>query len=128
MWDDRRCKWTVTVRDSTTDEVIQDEADFVVFATGLLSNPLWPSNIPGREKFRGRMVHSGDWKAAGIEDQPGFTWTDKRVGVIGVVRSGIVSGQCRGVLTGQGASGVQIVPALQKQAKQVLNFGRSKRE
>lgn len=110
-WDGVRDKWVVCVRDDKTGHVAEDEADFVVFATGLLSKPLWPSNIPGRESFAGKLVHSGDWKASGIDSDPAWRWDDKRVGVIGM-----------------GASGVQLVPALQRQAKRVVNFGRSKRE
>lgn len=120
-WDEGRGKWYITVTNSLG-ETFEDECDFVLFATGLLSKPIWPDNIPGRETFTGTMVHSGDWKAAKIEEQPGFDWGDKRVGVIGVVRDQDEL-YCTNV---QGASGVQIVPTLQKKAKQVLNFGRSK--
>ncbi|KAL1412225.1 hypothetical protein Q8F55_003236 [Vanrija albida] len=108
-WDAARDKWVVCVRDDATGAVVEDEADFVVFATGLLSKPLWPSNIHGREDYAGKLVHSGDWKAAGLDNDPHWSWEDKRVGVIGM-----------------GASGVQLVPALQRKAKSVVNFGRSK--
>ncbi|GMK58644.1 hypothetical protein CspeluHIS016_0600860 [Cutaneotrichosporon spelunceum] len=105
-WDEERGKWFVTV--SSGGVSFEDECDFVLFATGLLSKPIWPDNIPGRESFSGTMVHTGDWRAAGLPDDPEF-WADKRVGVIGM-----------------GASGVQIVPTLQKKAQSVTNFGRSK--
>lgn len=82
-WDENRSKWLLTVTNATG-TTFDDEADFVLFATGLLSKPVWP-DIPGRERFKGKMVHSGDWKAAELEQQPGFAWSDQRVGVIGVV-------------------------------------------
>lgn len=82
-WDEAKGNWLLTVR--CGDEVVRDEADFVLFATGLLSKPIWPDNIAGRDEFKGTMVHSGDWRAAKIEEQPGFRWEDQRVGVIGVV-------------------------------------------
>ncbi|KLT38493.1 FAD/NAD(P)-binding domain-containing protein [Cutaneotrichosporon oleaginosum] len=106
-WDEERGKWFVTVTNAAG-ESHEDECDFVLFATGLLSKPIWPDNIPGRASFKGTMVHSGDWKAAKLPEDPAF-WADKRVGVIGM-----------------GASGVQIVPTLQKKALSVTNFGRSK--
>jgi len=86
VWNEKRSKWVLTI--TNEDTTFRDEADFVIFATGLLSNPLWPTNIPGRDDYKGKMVHSGDWKAAGIEDEEGFTWADKRVAIIGQVRTG----------------------------------------
>lgn len=119
-WDEGKGKWHITVTDNLG-ETFEDECDFVLFATGLLSKPIWPDNIPGRETFKGKMVHSGDWKAARLEEEPGFDWAEKSVGVIGVVSDSV--SVCSDP---QGASGVQIVPTLQKKAKKVLNFGRSR--
>ncbi|GMK57245.1 hypothetical protein CspeluHIS016_0400790 [Cutaneotrichosporon spelunceum] len=100
-------KWLVRVQNLATSEVFEDKADFVAYATGLLSKPVWPK-IPGREKYKGIIHHSAGWDAA-KEEADGLDWSDKTVGVIGV-----------------GSSAIQIVPEMQKKAKQVVNFGRSK--
>jgi cation diffusion facilitator CzcD-associated flavoprotein CzcO len=63
------------------------------------------------QDFKGRLYHSGAWDWEKEELDPSFRWSEQKVGVIG-----------------NGSSAVQIVPTLQKRAKHVKNFGRSKSE
>ncbi|BEI89118.1 uncharacterized protein CcaverHIS019_0204800 [Cutaneotrichosporon cavernicola] len=107
LWIPDEGKWLVRVRNLDTDEMVEDKADFVAYAGGALSKPVWPK-IPGREIYKGIIHHSAGWDSA-KEEADGVDWSDKTVGVIGV-----------------GSSAIQIVPEMQKRAKQVVNFGRSK--
>ncbi|KLT44182.1 FAD/NAD(P)-binding domain-containing protein [Cutaneotrichosporon oleaginosum] len=100
-------KWSVRVQDLVTGMRFEDKADFVAYATGGLSKPVWPK-IPGRETYKGVIHHSARWDTA-KEEADGMDWSNKTVGVIGV-----------------GSSAIQIVPEMQKRAKHVVNFGRSK--
>ncbi|KXH60271.1 hypothetical protein CSAL01_03091 [Colletotrichum salicis] len=107
-WSQERGKWSVRVLDLDNDEEKVDEAEYFLYATGLLSKPKWPT-ITGREKYKGILHHSAAWDAAKEEAQEGFSWKDKRVAVIGV-----------------GSSAIQIMPQMQKKAKHVTNFVRSR--
>ena len=98
------------VQNLETGEVFVDHADFVLYATGFLSNWKWPT-IPNRDTYKGIIHHSARWDASAEEAQPGFSWADKKVAVIGV-----------------GSSAIQIVPQMQKKAKHVTNFARSPSE
>ena len=96
----------------------------MVCCTGVLSKPQHP-NIPGQlsiisrntclyttlgiNTYKGKLRHSATWDFSKEEADSTFKWSEQRFGVIG-----------------NGASGVQIVPAIAKMAKQVVNFGRSK--
>ncbi|KAK2002732.1 FAD/NAD(P)-binding domain-containing protein [Colletotrichum falcatum] len=107
-WSQEKGKWAVGVQNLETGKETVDEADFFLYASGSLSKPRWPS-ITGRETYRGILHHSAGWDAAKEEKQDGFSWKDKRVAVIGA-----------------GSSGIQIMPEMQKKAKHVTNFMRSK--
>ncbi|OHF03868.1 hypothetical protein CORC01_00730, partial [Colletotrichum orchidophilum] len=107
-WSQERGKWSVKVLDLDKNEEKVDEADFFLYATGLLSKPKWPS-ITGRERYKGVLHHSATWDAAKEESQEGFSWQDKRVAVIGI-----------------GSSAIQIMPQMQKKARHVTNFARSR--
>ncbi|KAK1966840.1 FAD/NAD(P)-binding domain-containing protein [Colletotrichum sublineola] len=107
-WSQEKGKWAVVVQNLETEEEIVDEADFILYATGLLSKPKWPL-IGGRETYRGLLHHSANWDAAKEEKQNGSLWKDKRVAVIG-----------------GGSSSIQIMPEMQKKAKHVTNFVRSR--
>ncbi|GKT46254.1 FAD-binding monooxygenase aflW [Colletotrichum spaethianum] len=43
IWSQENGKWTVKVQNLETGAETIDEADFVLYATGFLSNPKWPS-------------------------------------------------------------------------------------
>jgi cation diffusion facilitator CzcD-associated flavoprotein CzcO len=95
-WDDARCVWTVeTARDG-----VRYEADAIVLATGQLHRPVLPP-IPDRERFAGRAFHSARW-------DHGYDLRDRRVAVVGT-----------------GASAVQLVPEVARQAAAVTVFQRT---
>ncbi|SDW01284.1 flavin-containing monooxygenase [Marinobacter mobilis] len=71
-----------------------------VMAQGPLSNPGFPA-IPGIEDFKGKTVHSAAW-------DHDYDFRGKRVGVIGT-----------------GASAIQIIPELAKQAGKLTVFQRT---
>lgn len=50
-WSQEKGKWVVSVSNLESGESFQDEAHFVLYATGLLSKPKWPS-IPGVQMDR----------------------------------------------------------------------------
>ena len=61
-------------------EEFHDTADILFNGVGSLSRWSWP-DIPGLDKFSGKVIHSAHWDTT--EDKDG--WRDKKVGVIGVV-------------------------------------------
>src|SRR3990167_8712265 len=78
----------------------QYRARAAVMASGPLSNASFP-NMPGIETFKGHKIHSAKWDHS-------YDFTGKRVAVIGT-----------------GASGIQIIPELAKQAEFVKVFQRT---
>ena len=84
-----------------TDDGKSHTARFCVMATGNLSLPRVPE-FRGLETFAGSWYHTGLWP-----DKP-VDFTGRRVGVIGT-----------------GSSGIQIIPALAKQASQLFVFQRT---
>ncbi|KAL4882479.1 hypothetical protein BJY04DRAFT_227120 [Aspergillus karnatakaensis] len=103
-WSDSTAKWTVSIRTTNpeTGEVITktDESDFVILSSGRFSRPTLP-NIPGIEGYRGRVIHTGAWDTS-------FDPAGKTVALIG-----------------NGASGLQILPELQKVATRVDHYTRN---
>jgi len=100
-WEDETGKWLLKIRSHGTNE-IEDTADVLLLATGILNRWQWPQ-IEGLSDFQGILLHSANWK--GDTDE----WKDKTVGVIGA-----------------GSSAIQIVPALQPKVKRVVNYVRSR--
>ncbi|MEV0053977.1 NAD(P)/FAD-dependent oxidoreductase [Saccharopolyspora shandongensis] len=72
-WDDDAARWRIRVRD--VDGTHVEDAAVVLTAAGYLNRPQYPK-APGRDRFRGLSVHSGEW-------HPGLDLTGKRVAVIG---------------------------------------------
>lgn len=99
-WDEKACKWTVTVVDpeGTTEVHV---ADYVFSAVGILNIPKYPE-IEGLEGFTGEVYHTSRWP----EDAD---LAGKRVAVVG-----------------NGASGMQVVPAIADEVSQLTIFARSK--
>lgn len=95
VYDDESGLWTATTGRGDT-----FRARSVVMAQGPLSNCSFPA-IPGIEAFRGHKIHSARW-------DHDYDFTGKRVAVIGT-----------------GASGVQIIPQLAKQAARLKVFQRT---
>ncbi|KAL2153897.1 hypothetical protein VTH82DRAFT_2573 [Thermothelomyces myriococcoides] len=100
-WDDVYKKWNVKVTDLATGEVIEDSANVLVTARGMLNDMSWP-DIPGLSTFQGKLMHSGDWDM-------NYDFRNKRIGIIG-----------------NGSSAIQIIPCLQKvEGAQLTCFMRS---
>ena len=93
-WDDSRRIYQITLADGGV-----EEANVVVSAVGLLSEPSFPQ-WPGLESFKGRLLHTAKWDTS-------LDYAGKRVAVIGT-----------------GSTAVQLVPELAKKAGHVLVFQR----
>ena len=74
---------------------------FLLLATGCLSSPNMP-DIDGLQTFKGPIYHTARWPQSPVD------FSDQRVGVIG-----------------NGSSGLQIIPQLAPQVKQLLVFQRT---
>ncbi|KAI0150263.1 flavin-binding monooxygenase [Xylariaceae sp. FL1272] len=101
-WDNNNKKWLLEIHNLETGERFLDDADVLVVARGLLATPAWPE-IDGLKQFQGELVHSARWNEK-------YDYRNQRIGVIG-----------------NGSSGIQIVPSLQKlEGVQLSCFVRSK--
>ncbi|RTE85979.1 NAD(P)/FAD-dependent oxidoreductase [Lysobacter sp. N42] len=94
-YQEQQCCWHVELTNGTV-----LESRCVVTATGQLNQPSYP-NIEGLNEFQGECFHSARWNH-------NVDLTGKRVGVIGT-----------------GASAIQFVPEIAKQAESVTVFQRS---
>jgi cation diffusion facilitator CzcD-associated flavoprotein CzcO len=99
-WDDGKSKWSLKVQDLVNNKSINEEFDFVITAIGRFNAWKLP-DYPGLDSYKGHLRHTSNW-------DPSFDPADKRVAVIG-----------------NGASGLQIVPHLQRIAKHVTHFVRN---
>ncbi|KAL4890667.1 hypothetical protein BDV59DRAFT_204147 [Aspergillus ambiguus] len=99
-WDDDESIWQITLENTVTKERWQDWAHCVVNGTGILNTWKWP-DVEGLHDFAGPKMHSSAWNHD-------VDFAGKTVGVIGT-----------------GSTSVQIVPQLQKIAKQVQVYMRS---
>ena len=79
---------------------LQDSADVVIAATGVLHHPSYP-DIAGTEDFAGALFHSSRWDHA-------IPLDGKRIGIIGT-----------------GSTGVQIVSALAGRAAKIEHYQRT---
>jgi cation diffusion facilitator CzcD-associated flavoprotein CzcO len=94
-WDDDANVWTVPLESGE-----QASVQFLFTAIGILSTPTLPA-IRGRDSFCGPLYHPGRWPHTPVD------FTGKRVGVIGT-----------------GATAIQAIPEIVKQAKQLTVFQR----
>ncbi|KAL3444241.1 flavin-binding monooxygenase [Aspergillus insuetus] len=99
-WDEERGIWAIDVVNHATGEHSQVAGDIFVNAGGILNAWKWPE-IDGLGTFDGPCLHTAAWDAS--VDVKG-----KRIGVIG-----------------SGATGVQVVPQLQRVGASVTVFVRS---
>jgi cyclohexanone monooxygenase len=95
-WDEKTLQWNVV---TAAGETVQ--ARFVIMATGCLSKPKM-LDIPGADRFEGSTYHTSSWPHEGVD------FTGKVVGVIGT-----------------GSSGIQSIPLIAKQAKDLTVFQRT---
>jgi cation diffusion facilitator CzcD-associated flavoprotein CzcO len=94
-WDDAATTWTVTLENGQ-----QARAQFLVTAIGILSAHTLPA-IPGLDSFKGPAYHTARWPHTPVD------FTGKRVGIIGT-----------------GATAIQAIPEIAKQAQQLTVFQR----
>jgi cyclohexanone monooxygenase len=95
-FDERANRWLATTSDGKT-----VQAQFIVLATGCLSNARKP-DIKGLENFKGPVYHTGNWPHEPVD------FTGLRVGLIGT-----------------GSSGIQSAPIIAGQAKHLTVFQRT---
>ena len=95
-FDETSRRWIVE-----TDRGDRLRARFVIMATGGLSVPNTP-DIPGVADFKGGIYHTARWPQEPVD------FEGKRVGIIGT-----------------GSSGVQVIPMIAKDAKQLVVFQRT---
>lgn len=100
-WDDTDSVWVLTIRDLQSSGTYRETADFVLTAIGRFNTWRLPE-IPGMHDYQGLIRHSSNW-------DPTFVGTGKNVAVIG-----------------NGASGIQLVPALQKVSHRLDHYARSR--
>ncbi len=104
-WSDDECRWTIT-----TDRGDRMRARFVVMSNGPLNRPKLPA-IPGIDTYKGHTFHTSRWDynyTGGDTTGNLHKLHDKRVAVIGT-----------------GATAVQCVPYLAKDAKHLYVFQRT---
>lgn len=94
-WNDRSATWTVTFADERTETV-----DILVSAVGQLSRPTLP-RIDGVDSFTGTSFHSAQWDHS-------FDPAGKTIAVVGA-----------------GASAVQLIPHLAREARKLVVFQRT---
>lgn len=99
-WDDSACRWAVTVTTRDGSAAVH-HADYLFSAVGILNIPQYPS-IDGLDTFPGDVFHTSRWP-------DGADLAGKRVAVIG-----------------NGASGMQVVPAIADEVSELTIFARSK--
>src|SRR5580698_340484 len=95
-FDEATSRWVITA-----DGGQQTAARFLVMATGCLSAARTP-DFPGRDSFGGLTFHTGRWPHDPVD------FTGQRVGVIGT-----------------GSSGIQSIPVIAAQAREVVVFQRT---
>lgn len=98
-WSESKGLWLVETQSEGRAKTL--EAKFLITATGHFSSPQLP-DIPGLKDFEGHLRHSSEWDNS-------FDPAGKRIAVIG-----------------NGASGLQVVPPLQKVADQLDHYARSR--
>ena len=99
-WDDLESVWLLSIRDVQSSQVYTETADFVLTAIGRFNAWRLPE-IPGMRDYHGLIRHSSDWDST-------FDATGKNVAVIG-----------------NGASGIQLVPSMQKTSRRLDHHRRA---
>ncbi|KAE8440550.1 hypothetical protein EG329_007243 [Mollisiaceae sp. DMI_Dod_QoI] len=100
-WDEIKAQWLLDIIDLETGELRTEVFDVVISAIGRFNAWKLP-DYPGINEYKGHLRHSSAW-------DPSFDPKDKTVAVIG-----------------NGASGLQVVPNIQKLVKHLDHYARSK--
>jgi monooxygenase len=101
-WSSERSRWRVEAVDTRTGTTVELECQFLYMCAGYYDYASgYTPELPGAERFRGRIVHPQQWT-------PDVDYANKRVVVIG-----------------SGATAVTLVPELAKQAAHVTMLQRS---
>ncbi|KAH8891047.1 FAD/NAD(P)-binding domain-containing protein [Thozetella sp. PMI_491] len=95
VWNEEKGVWDLTV-ENEAGEPFADYAHFLLNGSGILNNWKWP-DLPGLESFGGELIHTANWPAD-------FDASGKTILVIG-----------------NGSSGVQVLPELQRTAKKIYH-------
>jgi cation diffusion facilitator CzcD-associated flavoprotein CzcO len=101
IWNEDLAKWTLNIENLEKGESFEEQFDVLITAIGRFNAWKLP-DYPGISDFKGHLRHSSNW-------DPNFDPTDKTMAVIG-----------------NGASGLQLVPSLQKVTKHLDHYARSK--
>ncbi|MFD6100369.1 flavin-containing monooxygenase [Nocardiopsis flavescens] len=104
-WDERSDTWVVG-----TDRGDRMRARFVITSSGTLTRPKLPG-IPGIEDFQGHTFHTSRWDY-------GYTGGDQDGGLDGLADK-------RVAVVGTGATGVQVIPHLARDARHLYVFQRT---
>lgn len=99
-WQEHTNKWLVKVQNEISQEIFEDTCDFLINGGGILNNWKWP-DIPGLSDFNGKLVHSANWPRD-------WNYDGLKVAVLG-----------------NGSSGIQIVPVMQKKVRELVHLARS---
>ncbi|KAF2500039.1 FAD/NAD(P)-binding domain-containing protein [Lophium mytilinum] len=99
VWNEKTAQWDVTIDDLATGKQIHNSAHVVINAAGILNAWRYPP-IPGIKEYKGALVHSAAW-------DPTIELKGKTVGLIG-----------------NGSSGIQILPAIKGEVKELITFIR----
>lgn len=101
QWDTGTAEWVLQIEDLESQVNVVERFDILITAIGRFNAWKLP-DYPGIEEYRGHLRHSSNW-------DPSFDPTGKTVAVIG-----------------NGASGIQVVPELQKVVKHLDHYARSR--
>ncbi|KAL1893531.1 hypothetical protein Sste5346_006360 [Sporothrix stenoceras] len=101
VWLTDYAHWHITVRNLVSSLEYTVTAQFLISATGRL-NSAGPPNIPGLDTFQGEIVHTARWGH-------NVNLNNKRVAVIG-----------------NGASGMQVLPAILPRVAHLSHFARTR--
>lgn len=101
VWSTDDAQWHITVRDLISSQEYTVTAQFLISATGRL-NSASPPNIPVLDTFDGEAVHTARWDHS-------INLDNKRVAVIG-----------------NGASGMQVLPAILPRVAHLSHFARTR--
>ena len=99
-WGESASQWTITLEDQKTQLQYEEQFDVVLTAIGRFNAWKLPE-YPGIETYTGHLRHASNWDAS-------FDPEGKTVAVIG-----------------NGASGIQVVPSLQRVVKHLDHYARS---